>query len=143
MKVMDHAHGAKQVDVEHALYGNDVRIDSRHGVCYTTTKKERGKSAHAHRFSLCRLFSKDTYAQFTRISSRPPVSFCKLAFSSRMESSLVTSGGKKVISARDRWSLASFGSTVAMGWMPRRLYSRTRASPIPPWPHLFVHFFST
>jgi hypothetical protein len=56
MKMMDHAHGAKQVDVEHALYGNNVRIDSRHGVCYTTTKKERGKSAHAYKFSLVTSF---------------------------------------------------------------------------------------
>ena len=56
MKVMDHSHRAKQIDVEHALYGNNVRIDSRHGVRYTTTKKERGKLAHAHIFSLCHFF---------------------------------------------------------------------------------------
>jgi hypothetical protein len=36
MKVMHHSHGSEQVDVKHALYRLDVRVDGWHGVGYAT-----------------------------------------------------------------------------------------------------------
>lgn len=77
-----------------------------------------------------------TYALLTSISSRPPVSPTTWCFRSWIESSLVTSNVKKVIPASERWSLGSDGRSVAIGWSPCSAYTFTRASPIPPWPHL-------
>lgn len=77
-----------------------------------------------------------THAQLTSTSSCPPVRGTTWDFKSITDASTVTSSENQVMPASERWSLASLGSTVAMAWMPRRVYSVTRASPIPPRPHL-------
>lgn len=131
VEVMYHSHRTEDIDVEHALRRSDVCVNGCHGVGDTAALDLVDNQAKER--------IEWTHAQFTRTSRRPPVSFCTWSFNSTTDSSLVTSKEKNVMPARARWSLDSAGSTVAMAWMPRRVYSVTRASPMPPWPHLH-HF---
>lgn len=154
---MHHPHGPEDIDVKHALYSGDVRVDSRHGVAWEQSRLEPsfgyiltwiGDSGcyicHCRQVSylyastggIARPSKACTHAQLMRISRCPPVRAVTWDFKSSTDASTVTSSEKLVMPASDRWSLASLGSTVAMAWMPWRMYSLTSASPMPPRPHL-------
>lgn len=94
------------------------------------------QSLHAGRCANERSSKACTHAQLTRTSRCSPVRAATWDFKSSTDASMVTSSLKQIMPASDRWSFASLGSTVAIARMPRRTYSFTRASPIPPWPHL-------
>lgn len=57
VKVMDHAHWSKHVDVEHPLNGSNIRVDSCHRIRDATTNKDASQHFLADFLNFGLLFS--------------------------------------------------------------------------------------